>query len=111
MDEELFNKVHKLIREHPKVEKVIDEGIEESNKIITKRDIGGCYKKKFRIEPANDNVFIDDFVIDMERIIRKQHRGLLMRNDKPQRMIAHHEEWQNGEPQGYIYAYVVPNPQ
>jgi len=115
MDRPIFNKVKETLYTHPRIKNVQVRKLEgketkEINKRLAPYHVGGCFKKRYQIEPANDER-LQKFVMDIEDIIQEQHYNLLTANDKPLRLISSCTEGYGDEEKAYIDVYTIPDPE
>lgn len=109
MNTPFYNEIETDLNNHPRVSSVETVGVKEINKKLAPFDVGGCFRKRFKIQPVNDEI-IDDFALDIRGILKKNNSAL-MKNDDSLRLISSDTEGYLDEKEAFIDAYYVPNPE
>jgi hypothetical protein len=90
MNRPIFQSVYESLDTHPQIKSVKDGGVEEMNKIQVQGYVGGCYRKRFHIEPTDDAT-LDNF--GLRNAIEKDNDKLLTANDKPKAVNKRQDRW------------------
>lgn len=114
--EEWYNGVQSALRNHSQVTNVQDEGVHETNKVLSPNHVGGCYCKTFKFDLASSDVDPWNYVgtaasIESELENDKAVSGLLTADDDPVRMLSVDVERREGDEVFVAKAFIIPDPE